>query len=182
MAIKNYPGDTPLKFTDLLAEFGSDGSPFFSDYFRGGALVADTQTNIAIAAAGGTLRLSQFYGATKPPDGPIVDPGGSGLSVTISPSGEIGASRNTPGPLTAGPAEVTVSGGTGPYTYLWSSSGDPLVIDNPTSSSTTFSGEVDDLNNTAILATVFCTVSDSAGHTLASASRTVRLRYTGIIQ
>ena len=52
----------PLKLSNLVTEFGSDGTPSLKDYVRGGARVPDIAANAAVANTTGALKLSQFYG------------------------------------------------------------------------------------------------------------------------
>jgi len=51
----------PLKLSNLVTEFGSDGTPSLKDYVRGGARVPDIAANAAVANTTGALKLSQFY-------------------------------------------------------------------------------------------------------------------------
>jgi hypothetical protein len=59
------PSGNPIKLSDLVAEFGSDGSPSLRDYYRGGPRVPNSGTNAAISTDPASLRLTQFYGAAN---------------------------------------------------------------------------------------------------------------------
>lgn len=59
------PSGNPIKLSDLVTEFGSDGSPSLRDYYRGGPRVPNSGTNAAISTDPASLRLTQFYGAAN---------------------------------------------------------------------------------------------------------------------
>lgn len=55
---------TPLKFSEIIAEFGGSAPHKLSDYIRGGALVANgLARNANIPTVASNLKFSQFYGA-----------------------------------------------------------------------------------------------------------------------
>jgi hypothetical protein len=55
----------PIKLSDLIAEFGSDGSPSLRDYYRGGPRVPNSATNAAVSTDPNALKLTQFYGTAN---------------------------------------------------------------------------------------------------------------------
>ena len=60
------PVPNPPKLSDVIAEFGTNGSPLnLGAYVRGGAYVPDTAANAAVSISASSLALSQFIGATK---------------------------------------------------------------------------------------------------------------------
>lgn len=52
----------PLKFSDLRGEFGGADPVSFSEYYRDAGLVTDNNTGVPTS---GTVKLSDFYGASK---------------------------------------------------------------------------------------------------------------------
>lgn len=54
----------PISLSNVVTEFGSDGTPQLSDYTRGGSRVPDTSANSSISATSSGLSLSQFYGGS----------------------------------------------------------------------------------------------------------------------
>lgn len=62
-----------ISINDLRTEFGdTPGSDSLSEYYRGGAYVPNITQNNSIPT-GGTIRLSNFYGATNAPPMPYVE-------------------------------------------------------------------------------------------------------------
>lgn len=58
------PSSGTLTFSMIRDEFGGSNPVVFSDYYRGGGLVPDISPNINIPTSG-TIKLSDFYGATS---------------------------------------------------------------------------------------------------------------------
>ena len=58
------PSSGPITIQQIAAEFGGSAPYSLSNYYRGGALVANTPANAGIPTSG-TIRLSNFYGASK---------------------------------------------------------------------------------------------------------------------
>jgi hypothetical protein len=84
---------------------------------------------------------------------------GSDMSVSVSPSAVSGISFGT-GTVTSNAATVTVRGGVGPFTYLWTYvSGDTFTITSNTAASTTFSKAIG--LNEAYAGVYRCTVTDA---------------------
>lgn len=79
------------------------------------------------------------------------------------------------------PVAVTASGGTPPYTYLWTivAGSGGVTIDYPTFTDTTFSGS-NNLDGTTKWATVICTVTDSVAATAQTDEIAVQLSWPSI--
>jgi hypothetical protein len=91
------PSGNPIKLSDLIAEFGSDGSPSMRDYYRGGPRVPNSATNAAISTDPNSLRLTQFYGARSfavditnyyKEDG-VLAPGGATAGIYLNNDGTV---------------------------------------------------------------------------------------------
>jgi hypothetical protein len=62
MAIKSTG---TISIQDIVDEFGGTGAAGLSEYYRGGPLVPNTNSNSKIGRQGEPIALSQFYGARK---------------------------------------------------------------------------------------------------------------------
>lgn len=99
----------------------------------------------------------------------ITLPGGGGgtLTATISNgsvgNGSVGEEETCP-TITSQSTTVTATGGTGPYTYLWTrlSGSSAILCDSPTTATTTFSASICVGSRSGVWR---CTVEDSLGAT-----------------
>lgn len=84
---------------------------------------------------------------------------------------------------TTNAATITVTGGSGSYTYAWSYvSGSPAVVTSPTSASTTFSRNASAADPANTLTGVYrCTVTDAATSLTATWDVTVRTEHELVI-
>ena len=119
------------KLSDVISEFGSGGSPKnLGAYTRGGAYVPDTSPNSAISTSASGLRLSQFAGAvayTPMQAAAGASPASGSCFFPAAPAAQVCQVLTT--------LDVTVNGGTPPYTYAWSVVGTSGSVGNPTLSS-----------------------------------------------
>jgi len=121
MAVTATP---PLALSDLVTEFGTDGSTALSDYVRGGALVPDTAPNAAVSATSAGLQLSQFYSTSAAdiiPDAvDWTDTSGSVATLT-------GNTQTITGITVAINLKITFTGGTNGITYKYKKNSDGYV-------------------------------------------------------
>lgn len=109
------------------------------------------------------LTIAKYWNGTVFVDIPLPGGGGGSFSVTASPGSASGAvtDNNLFVNVVSNGVTVTPTGGTGPYTYLWTKvSGDSAVtVSNSTAASVTFSATVPrDQERNAVYR---CTVTDS---------------------
>lgn len=95
---------------------------------------------------------------------------GGGFSVTVTPASVSGVGTQT------GIATATVSGGSSPYTYLWTVEGDALTPDAPTFASTRFVGSPPGAET--FIVSAVCTVTDAGGRV--AVSNTISAELTGL--
>lgn len=104
----------------------------------------------------------------------------SSFSISVSPSSVTGSGG--PGIVTSNAATVTVSGGSGSYSYQWnklSNGGPTITINNPTSASTTFSANLFHGGGNAV-GNFDCVVTDTVTSAqLTSNTVSCALDYTG---
>ena len=125
-------------------------------------------TAITLRTPNGDEAVSRMVLRTETGDVPIyIAGGGAGLVVEANPISVTGAAGSSGTPdVTTNTTTVTVSGGTAPYSYLWTEiPGDfSWLIGSPNSASTRFTAlsvSVDDDYFTSFE----CTVTDARGHT-----------------
>jgi len=80
-------------------------------------------------------------------------------------------------PVTSLPVTCNVTGGSAPYSYAWSKTSGAAgwSIDSPSAASTTFTSPALGPGDEEV-ATFICTVTDAAGHVLASSAVTITAR------
>lgn len=84
------------KLSEVVSDFGSDGTPSLADYVRGGARVPNVTAYNAVATSAASLKLSQFASLTGP------------IKVNSDWGSQSGAN-----PQTSATRTLTVPGGTG---------------------------------------------------------------------
>lgn len=155
----------PVSLSKIVAEFGGPGN--LAAYVRGGSWVPNSPANAAISTTVAGLSLSQFEGASK--STPL-----SGFMSTIT--GLI-ANPNDPQPpssmtVSAG-GSVTVTGGSGNYTYNWSIlSGRASISGSATGRNVTISALV--RNWITDFGEIRCVVSDGTSSITIDGSYTLR--------
>lgn len=163
----------PIALSHIVAEFGHDGTPQLSDYYRGGPRVPNNAFNAAISTSPAGLALSQFYGARATVPHSVGKSGDAyGDCWAFSPSSSCFASTNA--------VTAIVSNGVGPFTYSWSLiSGPSVTVSAPTSATTSFSASAGAMPGGNVLSSVFrCTVTDTGnGGVTAYVDVTVALVY-----
>jgi hypothetical protein len=121
----------------------------------------------ALAAANASAAAVAAQSAANAAAQAAVDVAEATLSFTLSAdAASVGGTRFGLGSVTTDSVTVTPSGGTGPYTYLWSYvSGDAtLSVNSSTSATTSFSGSITSLGQDRS-AVWRCVVTDSLAAT-----------------
>jgi hypothetical protein len=54
-----------LSFTEIKSEFGGDGDPSLSEYYRNGSYVTSNNSSVPTSGGGRSISFSQFHGAIK---------------------------------------------------------------------------------------------------------------------
>lgn len=154
------------KLSDVIAEFGSNGSPKnLGAYVRGGAYVPNTSANSAIATSASGLKLSQFAGAKKTVPMSLSLSVSPGIPICVLPLNQTPPFQTFCTPLTS--LDVAVSGGQSPFTYTWS----VVTYTSPVIGASIPSPKVKNPNaNISVelgtgTVTVKCEVKDAAGTT-----------------
>lgn len=138
------------------------------------AIANQTNGNISGIASGsivinptiaGVGKISDAFDATNGNDGNFSGAlsGGGTLSGFKSPNSAVVGLQGG-GYLTTNSVTITASGGTSPYTYLWTKvSGDTVTINSPTSNTTSFSATVNDGETKNAI--YKCTITDDVAAT-----------------
>lgn len=98
-----------ITWDQIRYEFGGGYPIYASQYYRGGGLVPNIPANYGVPTSG-TIATSHFYGATNATP-PVI---GSKSDVYYSTAGSTGSK------IVSAASTLSVSGGTGSYTYSWS--------------------------------------------------------------
>lgn len=105
-----------LSFTEIKSEFGGDGDPSLSEYYRNGSYVTSNNSSVPTSGGGRSISFSQFHGAIKAllVEYQIIGGGGGGGygkdNYLGSGSASSGGSSSVSGP---GFTTVTSTGGSG---------------------------------------------------------------------
>lgn len=160
----------PATLSSVISVFGNNGSPTnLAAYVRGGSYVpSSASSTISTTAAG--LALSQFNGVAYP----------ATLTASISPTFWASQPVSTPQTVTSASITCAVTGSTGTVTYQWSVSSTYITINNPTSSITTFSANLNSTNGT-IIGVATCTITNNGQNVTSSNGCNLKFAWNGSI-